>query len=131
FGGVEQMKEDCRDARGTTLVESIEQDLRYAARGLRKSPGFAIAAILILGLAIGANTAVFSVMNALLLKELPVEHPEALMTISALSLDHKPNQDLSYPIYREIAARQNVFSALYPADDNTKMNLIEGRERTK
>jgi len=76
FGGVEQMKEECREAGGTRLLESTLQDLRYAARGLRKSPIFALTAILTLGLCIGANSAIFTVMNALLLKDLPVAHPQ-------------------------------------------------------
>jgi putative ABC transport system permease protein len=67
FGGVEQIKENCRDVRGVRLVENLQQDFRYGFHQLRKNPGFAVLAILTLALGIGANTAIFSMINALLL----------------------------------------------------------------
>src|SRR5689334_23311227 len=75
FGGLEPIKEATRDARGTAFVESLLQDVRYALRILGKQPGFGLTVILILGLGIGANVATFTVMDALLLRTLPVPHP--------------------------------------------------------
>src|SRR5215470_3407177 len=66
FGGIDQIKEDCRQSRGTVWVDSIVQDFRYGLRQLRKSPGFATVAILSLTLGIGANTAIFTLLNAIL-----------------------------------------------------------------
>jgi len=79
FGGIEQLKEDCRESRGTMWLESIAQDLRYGLRQLRKSPGFTLVAVISLTLGIGANTAIFSLLNAILLRPLPVQSPRELL----------------------------------------------------
>ena len=100
-------------------------------RALRASPAFAAAAILSLALGIGANSAVFTVVNAALMRDLPVEDPGRLATVSWRSqaaggggeARTAPGADFSYPVFRELASRQSVFSDL-AASGNWRMNRI-------
>ena len=88
FGGIDPMKEKYRERRGFALVETVMQDLRYAVRTLVRSAGFTATSVTVLALAIGANTAMFSVLNAVLLRPLPYESPEQL----AMLWTEMPNQ---------------------------------------
>src|SRR5215472_3532020 len=81
IGGPEQVKEDCRDARGTRRVEDLMQDVRYAARTLRQRPGFAAVSLLTLALGTGATTVMFTVVNGVLLKPLPYPDPGRMVKL--------------------------------------------------
>src|SRR5467141_5332166 len=97
LGGPEQVKENCRDARGTRWLEDLLQDFRYAIRTLRKQPGFASVAILTLALGSGATTVMFTVINGVLLK--PLAYPEAnrLVTLHGKTEKYGEQWGFSYP----------------------------------
>jgi predicted permease len=120
LGGREQVKEECRDARGTRWLESLLQDVRYAARTLRKTPAFTLAAIATLALGIGANTAIFQLLDAVRLRSLPVQEPNKLARIqianqNGFGITHYPD-NLSYPLFEQIRAHQQAFSGLLAWD---------------
>jgi hypothetical protein len=91
-------------------MTSLWKNLRYTIRFLGKNPGFSVVSVLSLALAIGANTAIFSLLDALLLRDLPVQHPERLVELSVVRRGDKIM--FSYPMLREIRGGQRVFSGL-------------------
>ena len=93
FGGYQRFKEESREALGVHFGESFFQDLRFCLRGMAKKPGFTVVAVLTLALAIGANSVVFGVLNAFILRPLNVPHAESLYGLWRLSLldkRHRP-----------------------------------------
>lgn len=90
FGGIEQVKQAVRDDRAGAVVERLSQDFRYGWRQLWRKPGFTITVVLTLALSIGANTAIFSIVNTLMLRSLPYPHPERIGTIFRLVRGSSP-----------------------------------------
>ena len=115
FGGVEQIKEASRDARGTAAFDALARDTRYAVRRLVRDWRFTTAAVLILGLAIGANTAIFSVVNAVLFRDSPVADAERLVNIYQNDPAGKPLVVVSYDSYKELAQYADIFAATMAA----------------
>ena len=104
------------------MLDAILQDLRYALRALRTSPAFTAVAILSLALGIGANTAIFSLIDSVILKTLPVSHPEQLVQVVM-----RQSPVFTNPIWEQVRDRQNAFSGIF-AVGNTQFNLTSGGE---
>jgi putative ABC transport system permease protein len=120
FGGVDRVKEESRDGRGVRLLDIAGRDLRYAVRTLRRSPVFTLVAVVSLTLGIGANTAMFQLLNALVLRSLPVPNPHELVEIRLPERDLDLGRGnfprypaLSYPVWERIRERQQAFSAMF------------------
>ena len=111
LGGYEQTKEDYRDARGVRFLETLVRDVRYGWRMLSSHPGFSIVAILTLALGIGANTAIFSVINAVLLRPLPYGDPARLVLVWEKDGHHpQAHNTVSPPDFLDWSSRNGVFS---------------------
>ena len=111
FGGLEQVKEDCRDARGVSLIETLAQDLRYGWRTLLKSPGFAAAALFTLALGIGANTAIFSVVYGILLRPLPFRDASRLVLLNETT-PRVGDVSVSYPNFQDWRSQSRTFAEM-------------------
>lgn len=107
LGVLPQIHDEHRDARGIALIDDLARDLRYAVRQLGRSPVYAAVAMLCLGLGIGANTAIFAVINAVMLRPLPVTNPDRLVRVS-----RQDAGSWSLPIYRELEARTQTLAGL-------------------
>src|ERR1700719_2582170 len=105
------------------MLDAVLQDLRYAIRTLRSSPGFAAVAILSLALGIGANTAIFSLIDAVMLKYLPVNHPEELLQVTM----GRDDSSFTNPIWEQVRDRQDVFSGVF-SYSGRRFNLAVGGE---
>jgi hypothetical protein len=148
FGGVQQVKEECRDMRQTHFVDTLLRDISYGLRQLRRSPGLTTVVVLSLALGIGANTAIFSLIDAVMLKLLPVKDPGQLLLTSwavrsrpgiipwfLRSLQGDSDQDatgrftstsFSYPAFEDISARNQVFSGVLGFADADRLNVSAG-----
>ena len=112
LGGLSQFQEECRDARGVNSIEDLLQDVRYGLRMLRRNPGFSAVAILSLALGIGANTAIFTLINALTLKPLPVSNPQELVQIQ-LRTPRGAQPSLSYYALEFFRSHSELFTGVF------------------
>ncbi|MGA3186905.1 MAG: ABC transporter permease [Bryobacteraceae bacterium] len=111
LGGYTQIQEECRDMRRTNYIETIWNDLRYAVRTLARTPGFTIVIVLTLALSIGANSAIFSVIQGVLLRPLPYPHPDRLVRIYFNS-DTQPKFPLNPYDFRDFRQRNRTFESM-------------------
>ncbi|HTS11887.1 MAG TPA: ABC transporter permease [Candidatus Limnocylindrales bacterium] len=139
IGGAEKLKEQCRDARGTRWLEDFIQDLRFAIRTLRVNPGFAAVAVLTLALGIGANTAIFQLLDTVRLRTLPVQNPQELRQVNIDKANGRSGAFVTrYPaltntIWEQIRARQQGFSGIlawapwpFNIADSGEVQRVEG-----
>src|SRR5215475_1375728 len=128
FGGVERVKEECRDERGIRLLEDVWQDFRYSLRILRKSPVFCLTAVLTLAVGIGANTAIFTLLHGLFLRDLPAPRPAELARINLIGpLPRLESVEAGIPwrMYQQLRLQQQSFTDL-SAWVNSRVNIRDG-----
>src|SRR4249919_861167 len=107
-------------------MDPLWQDLAYALRQLRNNPAFAVAALLTLALGIGANAAIYQVLDAVVFRSLPVHDPASLVQVQLV--DNNQPIHISYPLYREMAARQDVLDGLFAVSDfPLRQAVLRGR----
>jgi putative ABC transport system permease protein len=122
FGNVTQLQEAGRETWGWAWFDSLVQDVRYGLRTLASHPGFTLTAVLSLALGIGANTAIFTILNAVMLRSLPVEDPQRLAEVRS-----DKNSYFTNPIWEHIRDHQQMFSGMLAYSDN-RFDLAEGGE---
>ena len=122
LGRIAAIKTDVVQTRSGAGLEQLWQDIRYGARILRRSPVFAITAVLSLGAGIGANTTIFSIVNALMLRDLPIAEPRQLIEVGRMTRGG-PGFSFSYPVYERLRDQNSAFSGLIAMSRET----IEGR----
>ena len=118
FGGVDRIKETYRDRRGWPIIETTLQDVRFAMRVLRRSPVYTVVMILTLAIGIGANTAIFSLVDAVIIKMLPVKNPEQLFAIDTYN-QRGERINFSYPLFQHLRANTHTFTGVFAAIDGT------------
>jgi predicted permease len=142
FGGLEQKREECRDADQLRWIEDLIQDLRFGVRQLRRNPGITTAAVLTLALGIGANTSIFSLINAVMLRNLPVRKPAQLVLFSdnsgqgmSIWTGLEGNErwtEFSYPLYEDFVRRNQRFlgiCAFQSGEDDLAVRFEGSRPR--
>jgi predicted permease len=130
LGGVAQVEERYRERRGVPLIENLIRDLLFGARTLRRNPGFTAVAVLTLGLGIGANTAIFSVVNAVLLRPLPFPQPDRLVLVWATDTERGKLDDVAtYPDFADWRARSRSFENM--AGFTNRGMTIVGRDEAE
>ncbi len=119
LGGIESTKEACRDQRGLPWLEMIWQDVRYGARMLRKNPGFTAVSVLTLALGVGANTAVFQLLDAVRMRSLPVAKPQELAEVrvnggsKGFGVSSGPSCQITHPLWELLRANADPFSGIF------------------
>ena len=130
FGGYERYKEECREALGSRLLGDLVADARYGLRQLRRSPGFTAVAVLTLALGIGANTAIFSLIDAVVLRTLPVEKPGELFQVQISNADEgggasAGESPFPTPMWEQLRDHQDVFSRVFAWSGSNAFGLPE------
>lgn len=126
FGAYEHYKEECRENVGMHLVEAVIQDVRFGLRILRKSPGFTAIAVLTLALGIGANTAIFSLINTVMLRLLPVQKPQELVEVLRVNMrDGRPTSGFTTALWEQFRDHQDSFSSVF-AWSTERLDLAQG-----